>query len=134
MLDVRDVDASVKFYADKLGFQHQFSMAGPEGETIFAMVGLGPAIVIGFGRNTATEQRGQGVMFMLYVPDDVDLDRHYESVKDKGVAIVEEIGDRYWGDRTYSIKDPDGYLLSFARTVKQMTPEEIQAMQGAQGA
>ena len=134
MLEVKDVDASTQFYADTLGFQRQFSMAGPDGQTSFAMVGLGPAIALGFNRNSALEQRGQGVDFMLYVPDDVDLDRHYESVKGKGVTIEEEIGDRYWGDRTYSVKDPDGYLLTFARTVKQMTPEEIQAMQGAQGA
>ena len=29
----------------------------------------------------------------------------------------------------YTVTDPDGYRLTFAKTVKQMSPEEVMAMQ-----
>ncbi len=134
ILSVKDVDASVAFYTEKLGFAHSFSMPGEDGKTVFAFVNLGEAVVIGLSLDPALANRGAGVDLMLYLPDDKDLDQHYQGVRSKGVAVAEQIGDRYWGDRTYALHDPDGYRLTFARTVKQMSPEEVMAMQQGGGA
>ena len=126
VLAVKDVDASIAFYCDRLGFGHDFSVPGPDGVNMFAGVTLGQA---SFGLNHDPENAtgGKGVTFMVYVPDETDLDAYYGEVQAKGVKIVSEIKDEYWGDRVFVINDLDGYELCMCKTVKQVSPEEIAA-------
>ena len=124
LLSVKDVDASVAFYVEKLGFAHQFSMPGPDGKNSFAFVGLGDAVIVGLSLDPDLQHRGAGVDLMLYVPEGTDLDGFYSGIQGRGVTIAEDIKTQYWGDRTFSLSDPDGYRLTFAKTVQEMTPEE----------
>jgi uncharacterized glyoxalase superfamily protein PhnB len=129
ILTVNDVDASVAFFTEKLGFRHDMSMAGPQGGNIFAIVGLGAA-VLGLGIDDGVPRNtpfAPGVQFMVYLPEDLDIDRFYADVKAKGVAIDDELADTYWGDRAFSLHDPNGYLLTFAVTIAQLPPELIEA-------
>jgi PhnB protein len=124
MLAVKDVDASVAFYTEKLGFKHDFSMPGPDGKNAFGWVSLGKAA---FGLELVPEldHRGNGVVFMIAVPEEMDIDQYYAAVQKKGVKIVEAIQDKYWGDRTFSVHDPDGYVLTPFKTVKTVSMEDI---------
>jgi catechol 2,3-dioxygenase-like lactoylglutathione lyase family enzyme len=129
ILTVNDVDASVAFFTDKLGFRHDMSMAGPQGGNIFAIVGLGAA-VLGLGIDEAVPRNtpfAPGVQFMVYLPEELDIDRYYGDVKAKGVKIDDELADTYWGDRAFSIHDPNGYLLTFAVTIAQVPVEDMEA-------
>ena len=64
---------------------------------------------------------------MIYIPDELNIDTYYNEVKARGVAIKDELADSYWGDRTFSVKDPDGYWLTIATTVKQVPVTEMEA-------
>lgn len=123
ILNVKDVDASVAFFKDKLGFNHDFSMEGPDGKNGFAFVSLGKA-TIGLSLDPANSHGGKGVQFMIYVPDESNLDDYFASVKGK-MKVDQEIADQYWGDRTFTIHDPEGHMLTFAKTVKQVPMDEI---------
>ncbi len=127
-LTVKDVDASIAFYKDKLGFTHDMTLA-PEGKSIFAIVRLGTQAVIGVGVDDHVTQKpyAPGVQFMIYLPDDRNIDDYYAQVQANGVAIDEPLADTYWGDRAFSIHDPNGYLLTFAVTVKQVPVAEMEA-------
>jgi uncharacterized glyoxalase superfamily protein PhnB len=126
MLAVKDVDASMAFYTEKLGFKNDFTMPDEEGKNVFGWVSLGKA---GFGLQWTPdlEHRGNGVTFMFRLPDDIDVDKYYADVQAKGLKIVEPLQDQLWGDRSFTIHDPDGYVLSPYRTVKQMSWEELTA-------
>lgn len=126
ILAVRDYDASLKFYTEKLGFTSDFTMQGPDGTNQFGFVRLDEGVQIGLGLDPSLTERGQGVVFMLY-PDNFDIDAYYEQVQATGVAIESELKTEYWGDRVFSIKDPDGYYLTFGQTVKTVPMDEIQA-------
>lgn len=129
ILAVRDVDASVAFFRDQLGFRHDMSMAGPEGKNVFAIVGLGAA-VFGLGwddRVNYAQALAPGVQFMIYLPEGQSIDSFFAGVKAKGIRIDDELADTYWGDRAFTIHDPDGYMLTFAVTVKQVPIEEMEA-------
>jgi PhnB protein len=126
ILAVKDVDASVDFYTNKLGFHHDFSMPGPDNKTFFAGVSLGKA-AFGFSAEPDAAKGGEGVVFMVYVADDADLDAYYADVQRRGAEIEQPIKDEYWGDRVFSLRDPTGYYLTFCKTVKQMSAEEIAA-------
>lgn len=126
-LTVKDVDASVAFYKDKLGFRHDMSMAGESGNNIFAIVGLGAA-VLGVGIDEKINAPyAPGVQFMIYLPDDLNIDQYYADVQEKGVTIDEPLKDTYWGDRTFTVHDSDGYMLTFAVTVKTVPVDEMEA-------
>lgn len=126
ILAVKDVDASIAFYKDVLGFNHDFSLPGPDNQTSFAGISLGKA-AFGLSAEPDAATGGAGVVFMVYVADDADLDAYYAEVQNKGAVIDQPIKDEYWGDRVFSLRDPTGYYLSFCKTVKQMTMEEIAA-------
>lgn len=129
ILAVKDVDSTVAFFQDKLGFRHDMSMAGSEGKNVFAIVGLGAA-VFGVGNDDRVNMEqplAPGVQFMIYLPEGQSIDSFYADVKAKGVKIDDELTDTYWGDRAFTIHDPDGYMLTFAVTVRQVPLEEMEA-------
>ena len=51
---------------------------------------------------------GSGIQLFLEVPN---VDEIYEKLK-QSAQVVDQIADRPWG-RTFSISDPDGYIISF---------------------
>lgn len=123
ILNVKDVRSSVDFYVGKLGFEEDVMFDGPEGNPVFAIVRMGQAV---FGLSTAdNDQTGAHVQFMVYIPEDNNIDLLYSKVQQQGVAINQEIKDGYWGDRTFSVLDPDGYLISMAKIVQQVPNETI---------
>ncbi|HVU11912.1 MAG TPA: VOC family protein [Phototrophicaceae bacterium] len=127
-LTVKDVDASVAFYRDQLGFTHDMTLA-PEGQSTFAIVRLGSQAVIGVGVDDRVTQTpyAPGVQFMIYLPAGMGIDDYYAQVSANGVTIDEPLADTYWGDRAFSLHDPDGYLLTFCVTIKQMSADEVEA-------
>jgi len=128
ILNVKDIDASVMFYTDKLGFAHAFSLPGPDGKNAFAFVNLGSDVNLGLNQDATTAHPGDGVDFMIYLPEDTDIDQTFSEIQGRGVAIEAEIKTHYWGDRTFSVRDPDGYRLTFAKTVEQVDMNEAAAV------
>ncbi len=130
IIEVKDVDASVEFYK-KLGFRHDGNMPGSDGTSDMGFLGFGDATF--FVSKGAAEGVGKGVQFMVYVADDQDIDAHYNLVKANDIDIAEDIKTHYWGDRTFTVKDLDGYTITIAKTVKQLSMEEIAQAAMAQG-
>ena len=133
-LAVKDLESSLKFYTEKLGFTST-PLMGPDGKLRTAFVQYGKSVQIGLGREqdmAPVTVGGGGVNIMLY-PDDFDIDAYYQQVKSKGVTIGYEINTEYWGDRIFALNDPDGYYLTFAKTIKQISMEEAQALLAKQG-
>ena len=116
-----DVEASVRFYTEKLGFElvhlKRETVSGRERAT-FAIVGVGNAVMMlaherfyvrgGEGRATP---RGVGIDTRIVVDD---VDAMYRRATDSDVTIVHDIGDRPYGLRDFIIRDPDGFRLRFA--------------------
>ncbi len=130
ILAVQDVDRSIRYYCEQLGFVQDFCLEGPDGTNAFAFVSLGEesdGVAIGLSRHPVEGVRGQGVVLMVYIPRSLDLDAYYEQVRGRGVAIEEEIATQYWGDRTFSLRDPDGYHLSLSQAVESPDMDEIRA-------
>jgi uncharacterized glyoxalase superfamily protein PhnB len=128
IVSVKDIDRSVTFYTEKLGFKHDFSMPDQDGINTFAFVSLGPVTFIGLSRDEQMAHRGEGVEFMIYLPEGQDIDQVYNEIRSRGTKLETEIKTQYWGDRTFSLRDPDGYMLTFARTVHQANMDDIAAI------
>jgi uncharacterized glyoxalase superfamily protein PhnB len=126
VLSVKDVNASLKFYNEKLGFKTDLAFAGPDGVNTFAGVSLGNStFMLDRPQEGQVEHAGNGVVFMIYLAENEDIDAVYADVQAKGVAIKETLKTEYWGDRAFSILDPDGYYLTVCKTVENPDMEKI---------
>jgi predicted enzyme related to lactoylglutathione lyase len=100
---VADMAKAKEFYADKLGFkvtkdfgqgnQHWVSLDAPGGGTSLNLT-------------TAYENLKPGTMKLYF--STADVEKAYEELKAKGVKPTSEIIDPEWGDKLFSIEDPDG--------------------------
>lgn len=123
ILYVNDVDKSVAFYRDVLGFSVGFVMPDDLGESVFAQLTYkGTAIFLDSGSVISDAARSLlGVGLVLVLNDDEgDIDGYYAQVRERGGRITEELDDRPWGDRSFSVKDPNGYTLVFSKHVRDV--------------
>lgn len=134
VLTVRDMDASVTFYREVLGFVDADVLRAPDGKPVHGEARRG-SVTIQFSPAEpsgpdANDRRGAGVILYIQVGAE-DIDRYWESVVNAGADVIEEIKTQFWGDRCFSIADPDGYHLMFAKQVREVSMEELQAHAGA---
>lgn len=122
-LTVTDVDASLAFYSDKLGFTSDLRLQDRDGRTFLGSVEVGDTVIMLESpdpRDPPDAQRGarSGVRLTICFAEDHDLDAYYAQLRSKDVFIACEIGDRFWGNRDFTVVDPDGYHLVLAKPVR----------------
>lgn len=109
------IEESKKFYSDVLGFGVTFEnefyllMHTPDhSEELSFLAANHPS------QNSIfhTPYGGQGVFLTIELDD---VDSIYESVKGKDVKILVDIKDEPWGDRHFTIQDPNGVNIDIVR-------------------
>ncbi len=128
-----NVGALFDYLTKVLEFTPVFRVSDGKGGAVFAGVcwgenGKGERLVLGdleealhghydhgeFGRAMEHHPLGTGVVLYFYT-DDVDA-LHHRLVK-RGAIIDEPPTDQFWGERTISVRTPDGYYLTFAQPI-----------------
>jgi catechol 2,3-dioxygenase-like lactoylglutathione lyase family enzyme len=113
---VSDVDRTVAFYRDKLGFETRFQE--PSQNPFFAIIGRGGAqIFLKSEGGVAPLPNSNRHPFMrwdafVYVPDPDALATEFA---DQNVAFSASLKDTHDGLRGFELCDPDGYTIFFGR-------------------
>jgi PhnB protein len=128
-LAVADIEASVKFYVDVLGFDVAFTLPGEDGKLVHASVQRGDAMLM-FGRLDPANahdqgQLGKGVVLYSTVTDDEDIDAYFERARSAGATVMQEPVDQFWGHRDWGIADPDGYLIWVSKEIQALSAAEM---------
>jgi PhnB protein len=127
VLTVHDIDATIAFYRDVLGFPEASAVRGPDGKPVHGMARSG-AVALGFAPAGdcphCVPPWGNGVE--LYIEVEGDIDQYRDTVVRAGASVVTDLQTQFWGDRTFTIADPNGYHLTFYQTVRTVSMEEIQ--------
>ena len=121
-LVVRDMSKSLAFYRDLLGFT--ITMNVPEAEP-FVFTGLerdGVPVFLNDVKATLDDHPdmanvppgGTATLFF----DITGVDELHDQIKSK-TAIVMPLKTQFYGMREFSVKDPDGHLITFAERVGQ---------------
>lgn len=121
VLRVRDVEQSLAFYTRVLGFQGEGGLPGLDGKTIFGEAWLGDARIMlarRAGESSLFPAAACGVELYLTLPDTLEIQQFYAALKARQVSIVEDLHDELWGDRAFTIADPDGYRLIIAQPIR----------------
>jgi catechol 2,3-dioxygenase-like lactoylglutathione lyase family enzyme len=113
---VSDVDQTIAFYRDKLGFETRFRE--PDEGAFFAIIGReGVQIFIKSERDVLpvpnnTRHPHLRLDAFVYAPDPDALAAEFA---EQGAAFSKPLEDTHDGLRGFEISDPDGYVLFFGR-------------------
>ena len=110
---VDDLDKSIKFYSDVLGFSF-----GPPWGGFYAIGERdGFEVHLKCAPKTAADRthRQQHEHLDIYAGV-VGVDALYETCKAKGATITKPLTSTAWGTRDFYIMDPEGYILAFGES------------------
>jgi uncharacterized glyoxalase superfamily protein PhnB len=114
LIYVSDILKSIYFYRDILGFKMGELYPDRECPT-YAPIFIGDyKLMLSQARdaNKSLHQDhlgGSGLQIFVRVEN---VDGEYQRIKPQ-VKLVQDIETKPWGDREFTISDPDGYLISF---------------------
>jgi len=130
-LMVEDVNATVKFYQENLGFDFQLGVPTHTKEQVttwsenepldFAIMKMGEAEVMLQSRESLVQDgffgdgRAVGASAVLYIETD-DVKGLYDRLKDKA-TIVKDIRTAHYGMEEFYVSDNNGYIIGFAQPV-----------------
>ena len=116
VLPVADVAKAAGYYTSVLGFTELFRQQDDAGVVRNAQVHRdGCHIMLNLNPDRAG-QKGGGIYLWIRIRDE-KIDDCYESVTKSGATVVEEIRDQFWGDRSFSVQDLNGYHLAFTQSL-----------------
>jgi uncharacterized glyoxalase superfamily protein PhnB len=114
---VADMAGALRFYRDVLGFD--VLRGGPDDSNCSLQHGTARLMLetaadqYGAGYNAAIRERlGNLSPHALYIESD-DVDRLHGRIAAEGARIVDPIADRPWGQREFTVEDPEGNWLTF---------------------
>jgi catechol 2,3-dioxygenase-like lactoylglutathione lyase family enzyme len=114
-MTVSDLDRSLRFYTDVLGFVVDQRWE-QEGKLLGVMLKAG-VCKLGLSQDDWAKghdrKRGEGVRIWCTTAQDIDA--LAARIQAAGAKLTEGPEDQEWGGRSLSVDDPDGYHLSFYR-------------------
>ena len=111
---VDDVDVSLAFYRDVMGFvvdeiwEHEGRRVGA------ALVAGSVTLLLSQDDGKAGKDRVKGQGFRLHLSTAQDVDRVASNIESKGGELLEGPMEMPWGARAFTIVDPDGFKLTVA--------------------
>ena len=105
ILLVADMQRSIGFYRDRLGFRLQYGFPSEEAPQFASLSIEGGKLALGF-----TDQPVQSGSTAIWLYTD-DVDAAVAELEAAGVPVVAPPADQPWGERVASVTDPDGYVV-----------------------
>jgi PhnB protein len=128
-LTVTDVKAAAAFYQKAFGFAKRGIMNGPDGKAIHAELTLrGTTIMLSpempqMG-SRAAKTIGASPASLYLLTENVD--KVVAKAVKLGAVSKGPVMDMFWGDRSGTVVDPEGYMWMVATHIAQPTPKEMQ--------
>ena len=108
LLRVLDLEETVAFYVEQLGFQ----LGWQEDDTASLQNGAA-RIMVSTGENLGAKPELSGTLY--FYPDDVEA--LWEALRHQ-VPVEWALQNMPYGTREFGIRDPNGYILAFAEVVE----------------
>lgn len=112
-LTCKDLQASIRFYRDAIGFSVAHSYEH-EGTVVAAVVAAGDCRIVlnqDDGKLGWDRIKGQGFYLQINVAAPADVDAAAARITAAGGTLIDEPADRSWGVRMFQFRDLDGFKL-----------------------
>lgn len=125
---MRDCAAGLEWYKEIFGAVEVMRMGGPDGKIGHAELRIGDALLMfadeGWNNMWGPQRLGGSpVMLMLYVPD---VDKTFHKALQKGATCMQALENKFYGDRSATIRDPFGHVWAIATHIEDVSPEEME--------
>ena len=112
-LTCKDLEASIRFYRDAIGFAVPQTYEN-DGKVTAAVVTAGNCQLVlnqDDGKLGWDRVKGQGFYLQINVAALADVDATADRIKAAGGTLIDEPADRPWGVRMFQFRDLDGFKL-----------------------
>lgn len=115
---VTDMERSLNFYCNKVGFKKAFELNKPNGDPwiVYVKVADGCFIELFYGGREEVKNRAEHICFEVD-----DIHETAEQLKKRGISLETEITQGKALNYQFWIRDPDGNWLEFM----EMNPESL---------
>ena len=124
---------AIDWYKKALGAEELARAVGPDGKIMHAEIKVGDSRIMVndpmMGAKTPKALGGSPASLWVYVDD---CDALFNRAVAAGAQVLPGMGqlqDQFWGDRSGSFSDPNGYHWTIATHKEDLTPEEMQKRQ-----
>ena len=124
----------IDWYKKALGAQEVTRAVGPDGKIMHAELRIGDSLIMmndamGGGKG-AKAMGGSPASLWVYVED---CDALFTRAVDAGAQVAPgpmgQLADQFWGDRSGTFTDPQGYRWTIATHKEDLTPQEMEQRQ-----
>jgi PhnB protein len=121
--------AAIGFYCDVLGATERMHMPGPDGKIGHAEIQIGDGVVMlsdpfpEMGVKSPKDLGGTPVMISVYVED---VDQVFQRALEQGATAVQDVENKFYGDRAGTFEDPFGHRWNVATHVEDVPPDEME--------
>ena len=109
VLTVKNMQDSLKFYRDKLGFELTFGWNDPIDYAVLKRGGVQIHLTTG-PETVAVENTNRSLYLFVH-----DVDKLYQEFKRKEVSPMSSPAERDYEMKDFDVKDPSGYILTFGK-------------------
>lgn len=128
ILTVPSIEETAAWYERVLGWTGHYDVFDTEGHCQFGSVMRGEKGFKGFNLSRASEEiasySNDDANFTALIAVD-DVDAVYAKVVESGVTPDSAPENQLWGGRTFSMRDLNGFRLTFFQQVETVTVEEV---------
>lgn len=133
-LTMEDAAKAIDWYKEAFGATEESRALGPDGKVIHAEVKIGDSSFMlnddVMGGNTNKAHGGSPISMWVYV---ADCDALFNRAVNAGARVADgpmgQLQDQFWGDRTGTVIDPEGYRWNIATHKEDLTADELKTRQ-----
>ena len=122
---------TIEWYKKALGAEEVSRHTGPDGKIMHAEIKVGDSLimvndVMGPHAKGPRAYTGSPASLWVYVQDsDALFNRAVAAGARVSDGPMGKMADQFWGDRTGTFKDPEGYMWTIATHKEDLTPQEL---------
>lgn len=128
-LCVDGANDAIAFYESVLGATERMRMDQPDGRIGHAELQIGDGVIMlsdpfeEMGVKSPKQLGGTPVTISVYVED---VDTVFQRALQAGASVIQDVENKFYGDRSGQFADPFGHKWSVATHIEDVSPEEMQ--------
>jgi len=113
---------AIEFYKKVFNAEEIMRMPGPNGTVGHAEIRIGNSIAM-LSDGAPPQFPSTSAMTMVYLED---CDAAFNRAVENGASVVQPLENKFYGDRSGTIRDPFGQVWSISTHVEDVPPEEME--------